>query len=142
MHDLNSINEIQKMANYTVDRDQTEMIFFFTAFDLRGTTRWDLDYSTGTRYGGRAMFSVDNVQTVIVVTKPNARGSKINVKFTKTTVNGLTAVLNTDDNCESIRDFALQCVSKVLEHGLNDYISQKSEAVLKNQIDLLGVQYE
>lgn len=114
------------------------MLFSFTSFDLRGNTDWALKYtSTGNVYNGKAIFAVDSVQTVIVATKSNQQG-KINVKFANTFVNGLKMMLNNDDNCESIRDFAHERVPKVLEYGLKTFINEQSEEVLKNQFALIS----
>lgn len=127
------------MTNYTINaQGVTEMLFSFTSFDLRGNTDWALKYTnTGNVYNGKAIFAVDNIQTVIVATKSNQQG-KIAVKFANTFVNGLKMILNNDDNCESIRDFVHERVPKVLEYGLKTFINEQSEEVLKNQFALIS----
>lgn len=139
--DLSGTDKIQKMINYTVNNDQTEMIFCFTSFDLRGYNEWALEYNTGNVYNGKASFAIENVQTMIVVTKPNGQG-EVTKKFSKTTVNGLTVLLNNDNNCETIRDFAHQRILKVLENSLQTFINEKTEMVLNYQFALIGLKYK
>lgn len=141
-HDLMNTHKIQKMVNYTTYHDRTEMLFSFTSFDLRGTTGWALEFNTGNLNKGKAMFAVDNMQTIIVVVKPNNGQRQITVRFVKTIVNGLDILLNADDNCESIRFFAHQRIPKVLEQSLETFINVQSEQVLKNQITLIGEKYQ
>lgn len=138
--DLSSINKIQKMTNYTTNQDLTEMLFCFTSFDLRGSTKWILEYNTGNEYHGMATFAIDNMQTIIVVTKSFVQ-RKTTVRFVKTMVNGLTVMLNNDENCESIRNLVQQRIPNVLEESLKIFISEQSETVLKKQISLIGENY-
>lgn len=142
LHDMMNTHKIQKMVNYTSYHDRTEMLFSFTSFDLRGTTRWALEFSSGNVNKGKAMFTVDNMQTIIVVVKPNNDQGQITIRFVKTIVNGLTMLLNADENCESIRFFAHQRIPKVLEQSLETFINAQSEQVLRNQITLIGEQYQ
>lgn len=129
------------MVNYTVNNGQTEMIFYFTSFDLRGNNEWALEYNTGNMYNGKASFAIENMQTMIVVTKPNGQG-EITKKFSNTAVNGLTVLLNNDNNCETIRDFAHQRIPNVLENILQTFINVQTEMVLKNQFALMGLKYK
>lgn len=140
MNDLGSTNKIQKMTNYTTNQDLTEMLFCFTLFDLRGSTKWALEYKIGNEYHGTATFAVDNVQTIIVVTKSHAQ-KKNTVNFVKTTINGLTMILNNDENCESIGILVQQRIPYVLEQSLKMFINEQSKTVLKKQISLIGENY-
>lgn len=140
-NDLSGSNKVQKMVNYTVNNDQTEMLFCFTSFDLRGNNEWALVYNTGNMYNGKASFAIENVQTMIVVTKPNGQG-EVTKKFSKTTVNGLTVLLNNDNNCETIRDLAHQRIPKVLENSLQTFIDEQTKMVLNNQFALIGLKYK
>jgi len=140
-NDLSGTNKIQKLVNYTVNNDQTEMLFSFTSFDLRGNHEWALEYNTGNVYNGKASLAIENVQTMIVVTIPNGQG-EITKKFSKTTVNGLTVLMNNDNNCETIRDLAHQRISNVLENSLQTFIDEKTEMVLNNQFALIGLKYK
>lgn len=141
LNDLSGTNKIQKLVNYTVNKDQTEMLFCFTSFDLRGNNEWALEYNTGNMYNGKASFAIENLQTMIVVTKPNGQG-EITKKFSKTTVNGLTVMLNNDNNCETIRNFAHQRIPKVLENSLQTFIDEHTEMILNNQFALIGLKYK
>lgn len=140
--DLWTTANVQKMTNYTVNNQgQTEFLFCFTWFDLKGNNKWALEYSTGNVYNGRASFIAGNVQTVMVATKPNGE-DKISLKFVKTEINELSMLLDTDENCETIRYFVQQRIPKVLEHSLKTFINQKSEMALKYQIALIGEKYQ
>jgi len=140
---LDTDGKTQKLVNYTTSGPDAaiDMLFAFTAFDLRGHTDWTLKYDNGNAYGGRAAFAVDNAQTIIVASQPYKRDAAF-VKFAKTTVNGLEFMLHGDGNCESIRDFAHERVPKVLERALKTYINDQAEIVLKNQFALIGVQIQ
>lgn len=141
LRDMKSTDKLQKMINYTIGADDTvEMLFSFTAFDLRGSTDWTLKYNNGNAYAGRAVFAVDSVQTVIVAGKPNGHGGAY-VKFAKTAVNGLEMILDNDDHCESIRELARERVPAVLEFGLKTYVNDRSETALKNQLAVIGEKY-
>ncbi|XP_060854661.1 uncharacterized protein LOC132932353 [Rhopalosiphum padi] len=140
-NDLSGTNKIQKMVNYTVNDDQTEMLFCFTSFDLRGNSEWALEYNTGNVYNGKASFAVDNMQTMIVVAKPIGQGHIVK-KFSKTTLNGVTVLLNNDNNCETIRNFAHERIPKVLENSIQKFIDEQSEMVLNNQFALIGLKYK
>jgi len=135
---LNTI-KIQKMANYTINSAGTEMLFSFTSYDLKGTTDWALKYNNGNTYNGQATFAIDNMQTIIVATKPSKQ-EKTSIKFVKTTINKLTILQNADKYCESIRNFVRQRIPEALKHNLETFINQKSEAVMKNQIALISEQ--
>lgn len=140
INDLSNTNKIQKLTNYTIYQDLTKMIFSFTSFDLRGSTKWALEYNTGNEYHGMATFAVDNIQTIIVVSKSHAQ-KKMIINFVKTIVNGLTMILHNDENCESIRVLVQQRMPHVLEQSLKMFISDQSEIVLKKQINLIGENY-
>jgi len=136
---MKNTDKLQKMINYTIGADDTyEMLFSFTAFDLRGSTGWTLKYNNGNAYSGRATFAVDSVQTVVVAgSKPNKPGNAY-VKFAKTAVNGLEMILDNDDHCESIRDLAHERVPAALGFGLQTYVNDQSQTVLKNQFAVIG----
>ncbi|CAI6360836.1 unnamed protein product [Macrosiphum euphorbiae] len=140
-NDLSGSNKVQKMVNYTVNNDQTEMLFSFASFDLRGVSEWELVYNTRNVYNGKASFAIENLQTMIVVTKPNGQG-EVTKKFSKTTVNGLTVLLNNDNNCETIRDLAHQRIPKVLENSLQTFIGEQTEMALNYQFALIGLKYK
>lgn len=126
------------MTNYTINRDQIDFIFSFSSFDLRGTTNWALAFNTGSTYQGKATYAIDNIQTIIVASKSNNNQNNITLRFAKTTVNGLTMMLDADEHCESIRNFAYQRLPKVLEQSLEIFINEQSMKVLRNQITLIG----
>lgn len=138
---MSGTKKIQKMVNYTVNNDQTEMLFCFTSFDLRGNNEWALVYNTGNVYNGKGSFAIENVQTMVVVTKPNGQG-EVTKKFSKTTVNGLTVLLNNDNNCETIRDLAYQRIPKVLENSLQTFFEEKIKMVMNEQFALIGLKYK
>jgi len=92
-------------------------------------------------YNGKASFAIENVQTMIVVTKPNGQG-EVTKKFSKTTVDGLTVLLNNDNNSETIRDLAHQRIPKVLENSLQTFIDEQTKMVLNNQFALIGLKYK
>lgn len=139
LYDLKRNDKIQKMIDYTVNQDATDLLFAFTSYDLRGTTNWALEfYSTGNTYQGEATYAVDNMQTIIVVSQPNNGQGQIAIKFAKTVVNGLTVMLNVDKNCESIKNFAHQRIPYVLEQSLEKFFNEQSKEVLNYQITLIG----
>jgi len=140
-NDLSGTNKIQKMVNYTVNNGQTEMLFCFTSFDLRGYSEWALEYNNGNAYNGKALFAIDNLQTMIVVTKSFGQ-EQITKRFSKTTVNGLKVLLNNDNNCETIRSLAHQRIPKVLENNIQKFIDEQSELVLSNQFAMIGLKYK
>lgn len=142
LRDMWTTDRIQKMINSTVNQQgQTEYLFCFSSFDLKGSNKWALQYNTGNSYGGRASFAVDNVQTIIVATRQTGQ-DKIAFKFVKTEVNGITVLLDSDENCESIRHLVQQRIPNVLEHSLKTFISQNAESVLRNQMALIGEKYQ
>jgi hypothetical protein len=106
-----------------------------------GSNQWALKYSTGNTYMGKSMFTIDNVQTVLLITKSNTQEA-MNVKFVKTTVNGITLMLGNENHCESIRNFAQQRIPYVLEESLKTYFNEQSKIVLRNQIELTGHKYQ
>lgn len=134
-------DKIQKLTNYTINNDQIDMLFTFALFDVRGSNQWALEYSTGNVYNGKSIFAVENVQTIILVTKSNTRET-VDVKFVKTTVNGITLMLGNENNCETIRNFAHQRIPYVVEQSLKTYFNEQSKSVLENQIQLSGHKYE
>lgn len=127
------------MVNYTVGgQGQIDFLFSFSMYDLRGYTKWALDYSAGKSYAGKAMFTVDNVQTIIIMETETSGQGQFAVKFVKTTVNGLEMMLDNDDYCESVGYLAGERVPKVLERSLEMFVKYQSEKVLRNQIALIG----
>ncbi|KAF0772815.1 Uncharacterized protein FWK35_00003629, partial [Aphis craccivora] len=137
-NDLSGTNKIQKMINYTVDNDQTSMLFYFASFDLRGHSEWALEYNNGNVYNGKASFAIDNLQTMIVVTKTNGQ-EQITKRLSKTTVNGLKVLLNNDNNCETIRSLAHQRIPKVMENNIQKFIDEQSELALSYQFAMIDI---
>jgi len=129
------------MINYTVDNDQTSMLFYFASFDLRGHSEWALEYNNGNVYNGKASFAIDNLQTMIVVTKTNGQ-EQITKRLSKTTVNGLKVLLNNDNNCETIRSLAHQRIPKVMENNIQKFIDEQSELALSYQFAMIGMKYK
>ncbi|XP_025422182.1 uncharacterized protein LOC112691934 [Sipha flava] len=141
LHDSWNTDKIQKLTNYTDNNDQIEMLFTFALFNVMGSNQWALKYSTRNTYMGKSMFTIDNVQTVLLITKSNTQEA-MNVKFVKTTVNGITLMLGNENHCESIRNFAQQRIPYVLEESLKTYFNEQSKIVLRNQIELTGHKYQ
>lgn len=141
LHDSWNTDKIQKLTNYTDNNDQIEMLFTFALFDVMGSNQWALKYSTGNMYMGKSMFTIDNVQTIISITKSHTQET-MNVKFVKTTVNGITLMLGNENQCESIRDFAQQRIPYVLEESLKTYFNEQSKIMLRNLIKLTGHKYQ
>lgn len=141
LHDLWNTDKIQKITNYTINNDQIEMLYTFALFDVTGSNQWALKYSTGNVYKGKSMFTVDNVQTIVLVTKSNTQKT-ITLKFVKTIVNGITLMLGNENNCETIRNFAQQRIPYVLEENLKTYFNEQSKIVLRNLNKLTGLEYQ